>query len=732
MVKWMGSKKRTPPKFYIFNLIPFWMRIDHALDDLFTPESVAVVGASAKEGSIGYNLVRNIVEGGYAGKVFPVNPKYDEVHGLKCFKSTADLPHPADLTIMAVHADISNSMIEEACKNGARTFINIASGFGEVGRRDLEIKMREIVRKYGARVLGPNVFGVYSARASLNATFGLRNVVPGNVGLISQSGALGIALMGMTQNQGIGLSAVISIGNKADISECEALEYLGADDRTKAIFLYIEGTKDGRRLMEVASEVSKIKPIVAIKSGSSVRGALAAASHTGSLAGSDKIFTTALEQAGVLRALNLNDGFNWLRALSQLPIPGAEGVVVVTNGGGIGVMSTDSAERYRVKMLDNRDLFEKMFRKTMPDYGNASNPIDITGQGKNKEYGMAFDIALDEPKIPAIVGLYCQTADGKPMEIAKAAIDSAARSQHRKPITFSMVGGKGIRDAMDELNQAGIPCYGSPDEAMSAMGALYKRHRRLLEEKEEPVVFNDINLNAIQSIIDRAKEVGATNLIESDCNEILRLTGLQFPKSGVAGNLDEAVALAQKIGFPVAMKVLSPDIIHKTEFGAVRLDLEDEHEVRVAYESIMASVRSKMRNARIEGVIVTEMICEATETILGFSEDPSFGPVLMFGMGGIYVEVLKDVAFRVAPISGREVMKMIRDITSYPILAGARGKDFRDIDGISDAISRISYLATQVDDLVELDINPFMALDKGMGCKVVDSRMTIRPKEMKS
>ncbi len=695
------------------------------MDKLFAPSTVAVIGASGREGSIGYILVKNIVDGGFEGEVYPINPKYETVFDKKCYKSISQLPCVPDLTLLAVPAEVSNDTIREACEFGARMFINIASGFAEVGRRDLELDMKDILAEYGARMLGPNVFGVYSAKASMNATFGPSVVKPGNVGLISQSGALGVALMGKTVTEGIGLSAVVSLGNKADISECEALEYLGADDITDVIFLYLEGSKDGRRLMDIAKKVSKKKPIIAIKSGSSERGALAAASHTGSLAGSDKVFSAALEQAGVLRALSLEDGFGWLRAMADVPIPEVEGVVIITNGGGIGVISSDSAERYGVRMLDDSEMLEELFRPTMPSYGSTKNPIDITGQGLNKEYEMALDIALEDDRIPAIVGLYCQTATGNPLEIADAAISSIKKSGKMKPIVFSMVGGKGIAESLVKLNYAGIPSYTSPDGAMSAMGALYKRFRQLKRVEEEPEVF-DMDIAMIKGIIKKTWDAGMSNLMEDDCNRILKEAGLKFPKSAVAKNLGEALEVAGEIGYPVAMKILSPDILHKTEFGGVRLDLEDEEELKIAYESIMASVRNRFDKARVNGVIITEMINDATEMILGFSQDPSFGPVIMFGMGGIYVEILKDVSFRVAPVSRNEVTGMIREISTYPILAGARGKNMRDIEALADAVSRISYLSVHVPEIVELDINPLMALDQGKGCVVVDSRMTIR------
>jgi len=695
------------------------------LESLFNPGSVAIIGASAKEGSIGYCLVQNLKASGYKGAILPVNPKYSEILGIKCHGSVGDLPSPAELTVVAVPAEAVRDVVEASCKAGARMFIIISSGFGEVGRHDLTHELVAVLRKYGARTLGPNVFGVFSAKAKMNATFGPLEIRVGNVGLISQSGALGVALMGKSVTDSIGLSAVVSVGNEADISEAEALEYLGNDDATKVILMYMEGCRDGRRFLEAAKSVSGKKPIIIIKSGSSARGALAAASHTGSLAGSDRVFSAAIRQAGVIRADDLTDAFNWTRALANLPLPKAPGTVIVTNGGGVGVMASDSAERHNVTLNSDLEMLERVFRPTMPQFGSSKNPIDITGQARNEDYGRALRASLEEKTIPSVVGLYCTPATMDVTEFAKTAVDSAGDLTGIKPMVFAIIGGKGVAEAIAMLNASGIPCYETPDEAMSAMGILYRRMSWLASDRGAPEEF-DMDLAAIQAIIDRAHARNQTQLLESDCARILRHAGLEFPKTEVARTMDEAVKAAGTIGYPVVVKVLSEDIVHKTEYGCVKLDLEDEAEVRVAYETIMAEARRHFPRARIEGVTITEMVTDATEMILGFSEDQSFGPVLMFGMGGIYVEVLKDVSFRVAPVSRQECESMVKDIHSYPILIGARGKAHRDIPKAVEAISRISYLAAHTKDILELDINPLMVLAKGKGCKVVDSRMTVR------
>ena len=699
----------------------------HELENLFNPASIAIIGASAREGSIGFNLVQNLHISGYEGEIFPVNHKYDEVLGHKCYHELEDMPHHADLTLIAVPAAVVNDVLERCCIAGARMFIIISSGFDEIGRHDLTNELLRILDKYEARTLGPNVFGVYSARAKMNATFGPPKVRKGNVGLISQSGALGVALMGKSVSESIGLSAVVSIGNEADITEREALEYLGKDPNTEVIFIYMEGCKDGRKFLDIAKKVSMVKPIIIVKSGSSSRGALAAASHTGSLAGSDRVFSAAIKQAGVIRAYNLTDSFNWIRALANLPLPKAQGAVIVTNGGGVGVMASDSAERYHVVLNDDLEMLERVFRPTMPEFGSSKNPIDVTGQARNEEYGMALDAALEEDSIPSVIGLYCTPATMDVTKFAETAVEYTSKWKGKKPLVFSIIGGGTVAKAINTINDHGMPCYETPDEAVSAMGILYDRKRWLDRETGAPESF-DMDIREISNIIQKAQNKGQTQLLESDCADILRLAGLDFPKVEIAHSINEAVEVAERIGYPVVMKVLSPQIVHKTEYGCVRLDLEDEQEVRVAYETIMAKARHHFPKAILEGVTITEMVTDATEMILGFSHDPSFGPVIMFGMGGIYVEVLKDVSFRVAPISRLECDKMVKEINSYPILAGARGKAIRDIPKAVDAISRISYLAMNTQDILELDINPLMVLATGKGCKVVDSRMTIRKK----
>ena len=468
---------------------------ENDLERLFNPSSISIIGASPREGSIGYCLVRNLQLSGFAGKIVPVNQKYDEILGLKCFRNPKDMPEQADLTVVAVPAESVNGVIESVCTGGGRMFVIISSGFDEVGRHDLTHELLAILEKYGARALGPNVFGVFSANANMNATFGPPEVRKGNVGLISQSGALGVALMGKSVTESIGLSAVVSVGNGADISEGEALDYLGDDAATEVIFMYMEGCKNGREFLDIAGRVARKKPIIMIKSGSSSKGALAAASHTGSLAGSDKVFSSALRQAGIIRAETLTDAFNWTRVLASQPLPKARGTVIVTNGGGVGVMASDSAERHGVVLNNDLEMLERVFRPTMPKFGSSKNPIDVTGQARNEEYGMALKASLEEDSIPSVLALYCTPATMDVKKFAESAIEYTGTLAGKKPLVYSIIGGGGVYDAINLLNEHNLPCYETPDEAVSAMGVLYRRWKWLSKEPGAPEDF-DMDLDA--------------------------------------------------------------------------------------------------------------------------------------------------------------------------------------------------------------------------------------------
>ena len=461
-----------------------------SIEALFKPKSVAVIGASGKPGKIGYAIMRNLVDYGYEGKIYAVNIKGGEIEisGRKfpVYRSILDVPDEVDMAVVVVPAKFVPQVVEECGKKGVKVLPIISSGFGELGEegKKVEQQLVETAHKYGMRILGPNIFGVVYTPAKLNATFGPTDVMPGKLALVSQSGALGIALMGWTILEKVGLSAVVSIGNKSDLDDADMLEYFETDENTGAILIYMEGVKDGRRFMEVAKKVSTKKPIIVIKAGRSERGAKAAASHTGSLAGADNIYTAAFKQSGVLRALTIGEAFDWARTLSNLPEPEGDNVVILTNGGGIGVMATDAAEEEGLKLYDNLEEL-KIFANHMPPFGSYKNPVDLTGMAGAESYEGAIRDALAHPEMHSIAVLYCQTAVLDPRDLAKVVIKEYEASGRKKPIVVAIVGGVEAKEAIDMLNENGIPAYPEPERAIKSLAALYRWHNWKMRHKKE-------------------------------------------------------------------------------------------------------------------------------------------------------------------------------------------------------------------------------------------------------
>jgi acetyltransferase len=696
------------------------------LERMFSPRSVAVIGASRTPGKIGNTLVRNIVSYGYKGKVYPINLSGEDVYGMKAYPSVADVPGEVDLAVVAVPAACVKAEVESCGKKGIKHIVVVSSGFKEVGRRREEAELVEAAKKYGSRILGPNVFGFFSRASDLNCTFGPQEVARGDIAIITQSGALGIALIGKTIEERIGLSGIVSLGNKSDLSEVELIQHFDADPHTKVILLYLEGTKRGRDLMEVAKKVVRRKPIVAIKSGSSQKGARAAASHTGSLAGSDAIFEAAFRQCGILRASDLEEAFNWIRVLATQPLPRGERTLIITNAGGMGVLATDACERADVTLLDDQPYLDRMFHGQILPFGSTKNPVDMTGQARDADYERVMRIGLSDKKaVHSILSLYCETVDADSPRLARTMDRVLRETGADKPCIFSMIGGGPVKGALDFLNDSGHPAYQNPVDAVWALGALYRRWR-FLNRTEEPLADFDCDLARARQIVKAARAEKRAQLSAQEVAEIISMLGLRQPKNRVCRTLSECVAAAEEFGYPVVMKVVSKEIVHKTEAGGVRLDIDDAREVATAYEAIMTSCKQRYPNASINGILVSEQVSGGVETIVGGSTDPAFGHIVMFGMGGIYVEVLKDVAFRVAPIPEGEARAMVRSIKSSPIFYGARGEPPRDVDSAASAIYKVGRLMNCLGDIMEMDLNPLMVLDAGKGCVVLDARVTLK------
>ena len=698
------------------------------LNKMLRPKSVAVVGASATPGKIGYSVINNLLKDGYKGKIYPINQKEKEILGIKCYAELKDVPGEIDSAVMCVPAKAMVEMTEECGKKGVKGLIVITSGFSEIGRKDLEDEIVNIAKRYEMRILGPNIVGSLSNSDKFNGSFCPSLPLPGKASLVSQSGALLIALAMATWTRKVGFDKLISIGNMADVDFADLIEWFNDDDETSCVSLYIEGLKNGRRFIDAAKNSKK--PIIALKSGVSAHGAAAAASHTGSLAGAAKVYGSAFKQACVIQASDLDNLFDRTLGLSYQPPMKGDNLLVLTNGGGVGVLATDAAERYGIPLKFAPEDVQAEMKKHMPEFGSAKNPVDMTGMAGNDWYYETVKYAISNKWTDGLVILYCETSITNPPEIAesiKRAIDDSGVKN--KPVTVSFVGGDKSDEAIAWLNEHGIPAFFAPDVAVNVIAAL-REYAILQEQKNNArVKTNEKAMKKSMEIIEAARKDGRTSLTEIEAKGIFEAYGMPTTKIGLAKTEDEAIALSKKIGFPVVMKIVSPDILHKSDAGGVKVNIKDEAAAREAYNTIMKNAKAYKADANIHGIAVQEMAPWGTEVILGSINDPTFGPTLMFGLGGIFVEVLKDVTFRVSPVSPVEAMDMIGEIKGAKILAGARGEAPRDRKALAESIVNYSSMILDLkDEIAESDANPFLVYAEGEGLKVADARIILKKK----
>jgi acetyl coenzyme A synthetase (ADP forming)-like protein len=699
-----------------------------ALDAILKPKSVAVVGASATPGKIGYTVVYNLIKDGYQGKIYPINPTATEILGLKVYASVLDIPEDVEAAVITVPAKFVAPVVEECGKKGIKGLIVITSGFAESGRMDLENEIVKIAKKYDSRILGPNIVGVLSNSYMMNASFAPFLPLNGKSSLITQSGALLIAIDASTYVRHIGFNKLISIGNMSDVDFADLIEWLNEDEDTTCITLYVEGLKEGRRFMDVCRKASK--PIIAIKSGSSEHGAAAAASHTGSLAGAAKVYNAALQQAGIVQASDLDNLFDRTLALSLQPPMKADNLLIITNGGGVGVLATDAAEKFGIPLKFAPKEVQEEMKKSMPEFGSAKNPVDLTGMAGTEWYYNATKAAYPHKWVDGLVILYCETAVSDPVDIAKSlkkAVDESGIKD--KPVCVSMVGGERCVAAMKWLVENGIPAYGAPDVAINAMAALreYARMKEIVSQVAEDCAPK--NRHIAMEIISQARADKRDSLTEIEAKEVFKAYGLPVTRTMLAKSEEEAVTLAYEVGYPIVMKIVSPDILHKSDAGGVKVNLRDENGVREAYRTILNNAKAYKATARIHGVAIQEMAPWGTEVILGSVNDPTFGPTMMFGLGGIFVEVLKDVTFRVAPVATSQASRMLGEIRGAPILAGVRGESPRDKAALAETICAYSTMIVDLSDQIsESDANPVLVYEEGKALKVVDARIILKKK----
>ncbi|NPV76950.1 MAG: acetate--CoA ligase family protein [Anaerolineae bacterium] len=698
------------------------------LNGLFRPKAVAVVGASATPGKIGYTVVKNLIDSKYEGNIYPINPKASDILGLKAYPSVKDVPGFIDAAVIVVPSTLVPQAVIECGEKGVKGLIIITSGFSEVGQKDLEAQIVQSANNYGMRILGPNIVGSLSNSDKLNASFAPFLPLAGKASLVSQSGALLIAIDAATYTRKVGFDKLISIGNMADVSIADIVEWLNEDENTTCISLYIEGLKDGRHFMEASRKARK--PIVALKAGVSAHGAAAAASHTGSLAGAAKVYGAAFQQAGVLQATDLDNLFDTTLALSLQPPMNGENLLIITNGGGVGVLATDAAEKYGLPLKFAPADVQAELKKHMPEFGSAKNPVDLTGMAGNEWYADSVRFSLSHPWVDGLVVLYCETAMTDPQEIAIAIHKAIQESgEKNKPVAVSFVGGERSAQAMTWLVEHGIPAYGAPDKAVNALASLREYARIKEMAHEDTSICKNENREQALKVINAARAEGRESLTEVEAKQVFTAYGLPVTTTTLAHTEDEAVQMANKIGFPVVMKIVSPDILHKSDAGGVKVNIKDEKEVREAYQAILSNAKAYKADADIHGIAIQEMAPWGTEVILGSINDPTFGPTLMFGLGGIFVEVLKDVTFRVTPVSTSQALRMLGEIRGAPILGGVRGEAPRDRKMLADTICNYSSMILDLaDEISESDANPVLVYEEGKGVKVVDARIILKKK----
>ncbi|NIM02593.1 CoA-binding protein [bacterium] len=696
------------------------------LEKLFYPKSIAVIGASRQEGKVGHSILKNLLQHGYRGKIYPINPKAEEIFRIRAYPTILGVQGEIDLAVIAIPSQFVPSVLKDCVNRKVGVVVIISAGFKESGKQgsQLERELVEIIRNSGVRVLGPNCLGVIDTGSSLNASFAAGMPCRGNIAFFSQSGALCTAVLDWALEEGVGFSKFISLGNKADIDEVDLLLTLAEDGETKVILGYLEGISNGSRFMEVAREVSRKKPVIITKSGRTQAGARAASSHTGTLTGLDTAYEAAFRQCGIIRAETVQTLFDYAIAFAQQPVPRGPNVAILTNAGGPAIIATDAVENSTLRMASFKEDTISRLREELPPNASIYNPVDVIGDAGAERYEKAMKTIVNDPGVDSLTVILAPQAMTKVKETAEV-ISKVSSAVSEKTVVASFMGQLEVKEGRKILSSGKIPNYSYPERTISALEAMVK-YKRWKETPLGKTLYFEVNKKKAEEIFTKAKEKGKANLTTEETREVLSAYGFFLPRRIVTETSREAISAANSLGYPVVMKVVSPDILHKSDVGGVKVGITGKSQVVSSFEDIIANAKRFMPEALILGVTVEEMIEPGKEVILGSSRDPSFGPLLMFGLGGIYIEVLKDVTFRIAPLTSDEAESMIREIRSYPILKGMRGEKSSDLAAVREALLRLSQLVSDFPEILEIDINPLMVLSLGKGAVVIDSRLTIK------
>ncbi len=705
------------------------MSLTESQNIFLSPRSIAVIGASEKPG-VGKAIFSNIVNG-YKGKIYPITPSNDFISGLKAYKSVLEVPDQIDLAVVATPNRTVPKVMEEVGKKKIKGAIVVSAGFKEVDKdgAQLEEEIGVIGKKYGVRIIGPNCLGIMSLsqRNMMNATF--LKITPryGNIALVSQSGAICAATVEDAIAQNIGFSKVISMGNKVDMDENDILELLAYDEETRVIVMYLEDIHDGRRFMEITKKVTREmkKPIIVLKAGRTPEGAKAAMSHTGALMGSDEPFDALFMQCGIIRVDTMQELFELATAFSKQPVPKSNsGIAIVSNAGGPAIISTDACSKYGLRMADLSDS-RGTINKIIPHHGSSRNPVDIVGDADSGRFEKVILEVLSNNNVGSVVTMCTPSATLNYDDLARTIVKTSRAKGTGKTMVAALMGLAEGLENKQILSDGDIPHFMYAEPAIRTLNAMYAFREWIERLYGEPKQFN-VDQSKVRQVFDEVRAQSRTNLLEEEGYKVLEAYGFSIPKKHLAKNEEECTKVVQEIGYPVVMKIASPEIVHKSDAGGVKIGLKNEDEVRQAFRAIINNAKKYKPDAKIDGVLVQEMIKSGKETILGAKFDPILGPLIMFGLGGIYVEVLKDVVFRLAPLEEREAERMIESVRTINLLKGVRGEKPHDLGAIKESLQRLSQLITDFQEIEELDVNPLLVLEDGKGVRAIDIRISLK------
>jgi acetyltransferase len=696
---------------------------DKNLDKLFNPKSIAIIGATSREGSVGKSIMQNLL-GNYEGMIFPINPKRKSIMGVKAYSSVIDVPDDIDMAIIAIPAKFVPGVVEEAGKKGIKGLVIISAGFSEAGKegKNLVDKILRLKTKYGFRILGPNCLGFINPHINLNASFASKTALKGDIAFISQSGALCTAILDWSTNNNIGFSNFISIGSMIDVGFHDLIEYFGQDPKTKSILIYMESLGNAKAFMSAARSVAMHKPIIIMKVGKSSAGAKAARSHTGSISGNDLAYETLFRRAGIIRANTIQDLFNYSQILSSPNKPKGNRLAIVTNAGGPGVITTDFLIEQGGRIAKLSKSSYKELSAFLPATWSHNNPVDVLGDATAERYKKAVEIVIKDKNVDGVLIILTPQAMTNPKEVAQEILDI----ESDKPIVAAWMGAEDVKAGIKLFEKAKVPVFDTPEKAVSAFLLLSRYQNNLKHLYETP---EDIpgrfkpGYEQTKAIIQKALSEKRDTLTEVEAKEVLMNYGIGSTDYRIAKRASEAGKHSKSLGFPVVMKILSKDILHKTDIGGVRLNIKSEKEAEQAYREIMKNAKSRVPGANIKGVLIERHLSKDYELIIGAKKDPLFGPIILFGYGGIYVELFKDINSALPPLNMALAQRLIENTKVYKLLKGFRGKKGIDIEDLKFTLYKFSYLLADFPQIKELDINPY-AIDKSGGA-ALDAKIII-------